>query len=300
MRKIVVTGATSFIAVHLLKKLLAYGDYVYAIVRPNSKNLYRLPKNKNIKVIELDLKYIDQLSKYIFEDIDILYHFAWEGIRGTARDDIELQRSNYVATEKVINAAKELNSAVFIGAGSQAEYGNIDGLIYEEQLENPATQYGKFKLKSKQYCEEYSKQENIRFIWLRIFSAYGEYDYRNSLIMSCIEKMKKNEVIPLTLCIQKWDYVYVGDIATALLKFGLVKCNNGVYNIGSGQTRILKDYIFELKEILKSSSELKFGAVQYGRTGIPNIEPQIDKINRELRWFPQVSFREGINNILNQ
>lgn len=298
MRKIVVTGATSFVAVHLLKRLLDNGDYVYAVVRPNSSNLPRLPKHSNLKIIELDLKNIQHLDQCISEYIGILYHFAWEGIRGEARDNYELQKSNYIATMELIKVAKRLNISIFIGVGSQAEYGNIDGPITEEQIENPGNQYGKFKLKAKQDCESYAKQENIRFIWMRIFSAYGEYDYKNSLIMSCIEKMKKNETILLTECIQKWDFVYVGDIAKVLLMIGIIKCDSGVYNIASGQTRILKEYIHELKEILQSSSELKFGAIPYGPQGMVNIEPIIDKIIRALAWKPEITFDKGINNIL--
>jgi nucleoside-diphosphate-sugar epimerase len=98
---------------------------------------------------------------------------------------------NYIATIKALQVAKELNSAVFIGAGSQSEYGSINGPVDENQLENPVTEYGRFKLKSKQDCENFAKQEDMKFIWTRIFSVYGEYDYENTLIMSCIKKMKK-------------------------------------------------------------------------------------------------------------
>lgn len=299
MRKIIVTGATSFIAVPLIMTLLNNGDYVYAIIRPNSNNLYRLPINNNIKIIELDMKEIELLSKYIFEDIDILYHFAWEGIRGSARDDCELQRSNFIATIKVIDVAKKLNTSIFIGVGSQAEYGNMNNPVNEEQIEKPVSQYGIFKLKAKQYCEAFAKKENIRFIWVRIFSAYGKYDYDNSLIMYCIKKMQKSEDIHLTECIQKWDYIYVEDLASILYKFGIIACDNGVYNIGSGESRILKEYILELKIILQSSSELKFGSIPYESQSIIYMEPIVDKIKHALKCYPLTSFSNGIRNILN-
>lgn len=299
MKKIVVTGATSFIAVHLIKKLLQNGEYVYAIVRPNSNNSYKIPKHKNIKVIELELKNIYLLPIYISENIDIIYHFAWEGIRGKDRDDCFLQESNYIATKNAIGIAKKLNTSIFVGLGSQAEYGNVNGVIDEKQLEKPTTQYGIYKLKSKMYCETFARQNNMLFYWPRIFSAYGIYDYHNSLIMSCIGKMRKNEDINLTECTQKWDYVYVEDIAVALLKFGIVKCDSGVYNIGSGEGRVLKDYVIELKQILNSKSSLKFGFVPYGLQGKVDINPKIDKINHALDWYPETSFSDGINNILN-
>lgn len=298
MRKIVVTGATSFIAVSLLKKLLDNGDYIYAVVRPKSNNLYRLPQNKNLKIIELDLKDISELPNCIHDEINVFYHLAWEGIRGEQRDDINLQKSNFIASKEAISAAKKLKVSIFIGSGSQAEYGNIDGPISEEIEENPNSQYGKFKLAARLYLELYAKQENIRFIWVRIFSSYGEYDFENTLIMDCIRKMKAGKEIYLTECKQKWDFIYVGDIAKALIMLSENEYCSGVYNIASGQTRMLKEYVLEIKEILHSSSEIKFGAVAYGPNGMVNLEPVICKIKDELSWNPETTFENGIKNIL--
>ena len=55
MKKIVVTGATSFIGVHLIQALLKKNCFIYAVVRPKSININRLPKSFKLKVIELDI-----------------------------------------------------------------------------------------------------------------------------------------------------------------------------------------------------------------------------------------------------
>lgn len=42
MKKIVITGATSFIGVHLIKEWIKSNCEIYAIVRPNSSNIGRI------------------------------------------------------------------------------------------------------------------------------------------------------------------------------------------------------------------------------------------------------------------
>ena len=96
---IAVTGATSFIGNHVIKKLIENNENrIWAIVRPGSPNRYRLPIHEHIRVVELDLMEIITLKEYIKEQIDIFYHFAWEGVRGAKRDDYELQNNNYLAS----------------------------------------------------------------------------------------------------------------------------------------------------------------------------------------------------------
>lgn len=298
MRKTVVTGATGFIAVHLINMLIDNGDFVYAVVKPQSANLSRLNQNDNLKIIELDINEIDTLPNIIGEDVDVFYHLAWQGTRGVARNDKEVQAKNYFGAINAIVAAHKMNSKVFIGTGSQAEYGAAEGKIDETYIENPETEYGKAKLKAKRDCEKFAEKNNIKFIWARFFSVYGEYDYENTLIMSCINKMSKNEDIELSDCEQKWDYLYVKDAASALMMFGLQGCSCGEYNVANGNAEILKNYVIKIKEIMKSESNLKFGAICNYARNKAFMEPSIKKIMREISWKPETSFEDGINNIL--
>lgn len=298
MKRCIITGATSFIAVPLLKRLLEENYYIYAIVRPGSINIGRMPYHQNLCMIQLDMKEIEQLSDYVIEPVDSFYHFAWDGIRGVQREDEKLQQSNYLNTKKTIETAAKIGTSVFLCSGSQAEYGIKDGKITEAEKENPVTAYGKYKLKSKNFCEVYAKDKKIRFIWGRIFSAYGKYDYQKSLIMDSIEKMKKNEEILLSVCEQNWNYTYVEDVALAFWLFAEKSCESGVYNIASTDTRKLKAFLLELKEIMNSSSMLKFGAISPGRNGLVSMEPDAGKMEQALKCQLNTDFNTGIKKML--
>lgn len=299
MRKIIVTGATGFIGVHLVCHLLKKGYIVYAVVRPASRNLKRLPKHSRLKVIELDSDKIERLPDHV-KNADAFYHLAWEGIRVPYRDDFSLQRKNYKNALKAINAAIQMKCNIFIGTGSQAEYGVTNGPVDEKYPCHPVSFYGKEKLRACHELEKTAKENRIRFIWLRIFSVYGRYDSANSLIMSSINKMRINAVLELTECKQNWDYIYVGDVAEAMVRFLEKKCPDGVYNVASGQIYPLRDYVEKLYAILKSRSIIKYGVLPYGENGVVSLEPVVDKINQELGWKAETPFELGVWKILNE
>ena len=52
MKNVVITGATSFIGVHIIKEYIKNNCKVIAVVRPNSKKLNRLPKSNFLKLLK--------------------------------------------------------------------------------------------------------------------------------------------------------------------------------------------------------------------------------------------------------
>lgn len=288
MKKIVITGATSFIGVHLIEELSRQGKYdIYAVIRPRSANRHRLDFISGIHVVECSLADMDKLSDKLPEQIDVFYHLAWEGARRPQRDDAVLQENNYAAALKAFSLAAAKKCQVFIGAGSQAEYGKTVGDITEDYPAEPTTEYGKYKLKAYQEISRLGSDSGVAVKWPRIFSAYGRYDYAGTLLMSAIEKFQRNEPLDMTAGVQNWNYLYVRDIAKMLMLIGTEKCEDGVYNFASLDNRMLRDYIVELKEILNSNSKVNFGTVAYGSEGVVSFKPVIEKYSKN---FPNTKF----------
>lgn len=299
MKKIVITGATSFIGVHLIEELSRQGNYdIYAIIRPHSANKYRLDSISGINVMECSLADMDKLSDKLPEQIDVFYHLAWEGARRPHRDDAVLQKNNYNAAIKAFTLATAKKCQVFVGAGSQAEYGKTVGAITEDYPTNPITEYGKYKLKAYQDISSLGNESGVAVKWPRIFSAYGRYDYAGTLLMSAIEKFQRNEPLDMTEGVQNWNYLYVQDIAKMLILIGTEMCEDGVYNFASLDNRSLHDYIVELKSILKTDSKVNFGAVPYGDEGVVSFEPVIDKLKRNFPYLEFTPYNIGIREML--
>lgn len=313
MKKVIITGATGFIGAPLVKRFIESGYKVYAVIRPQSKNFLRLQamieavckektskdgeglseKQGTVQVIELALEDIDRLPELI-EQADCFVHTAWEGIRGNMRMDEHIQRKNYENCILAAKAAYAIGCHTFLGIGSQAEYGFVDGVITEATLETPNTEYGKMKLATyRKLCEQY-KDTNMRIVWGRVFSAYGHGDTPNSLIETCMRSMRLNEEIALTECTQEWNFIDIDDVIEALFRLVVTDGCEGTYNIASEDNRSLKEYVLELKSVMQSESNIHFGAVPYGVQGPVGFRVNIEKLCNELQWKPQISFAEGI------
>ncbi|MBE6086538.1 MAG: NAD(P)-dependent oxidoreductase [Clostridium beijerinckii] len=299
MKNIVITGATSFIGVHLIKEYLKSDFNVIAIARPNSKNLNRLPKSDSLTIIEIDMSEIEKITEKIkLKKADIFYHLAWNGTRLPYRNDAVIQEKNYYAAINAMKVAKLLECDIFIGSGSQAEYGKCIGKISETHSSKPINEYGKAKLKAYETLNQIAAENNIKFIWARIFSVYGIYDYEKTLVMSTFYKMMKNENIQLTRCEQMWDFIYVEDLARAMYLLANTSCADGIYNIASGESKRLKEFLIDMKNVCKSKSKLQFGAIPYNNEMVISFEPLVDKLKHNTGWECNVKFKEGIKRIL--
>lgn len=298
MKKIVITGATSFIGFHLIEKIVKEDVKIYAVVRKGSNKIVNLPKDKKIIIVEADMKDYRSLSEKIRERCDIFYALSWNGTRGKARMNMEKQRENFEYSLDSVKVAHELGCSRFVSAGSQAEYGSIQGIIKEDIQPLPNTEYGKWKYQFFLDAYRYCRENSIQFIEPRFFSLYGVGDFEGTLIMSILQKMKQDKLCELTECVQKWNFLYIDDAIDAIIKLSYGNHAEGVYNLGSGDTRTLKDFIQEMAEITKTKSELKYGAIPYSNEGVVSIIPDITKLKQEIQFVPQINFRQGIIKIL--
>lgn len=295
--KIVVTGATSFIGSAFIKRAVAAGHSVTAVVRqenPKGEVLRAIP---GVTVKELDMEKYDVLGETAGA-ADCFVHLAWNGTRGAQRADEELQKADLRYSMDAVNSILAAGCRKVVTAGSQAEYGSVSDMITEETECRPNTMYGLYKHRFFTEASELCRENGAVLIEPRFFSLYGPGDFSGTLIMSMIDKMKNDQPCDLTECVQMWDFLYVDDAVDAVLRLCESDTAEGAYNLGSGDVRQLRSYVEELYSIIGSSSELHYGAVPYPPTGMVSIYPCIDRTVKEVGRFAVTPFREGIERIL--
>ena len=300
MKNIVITGATSFIGVALIKKMLNEGYTIYAIVRENSVNLGNLPKNINLRVVYSDLSNLHKIVTKI-DCCDAFFHFGWDGTNHIGRDNSDIQAENIKNSLIAIEVASQLNCKCFVGAGSQAEYGNINESITEKTRCLPQTEYGKAKYEVLRQGGRKCFQLGMKYIHLRIFSIYGPGDHPWTLVSSLIEKLANNENVEVTSCQQKWNFLYIDDAADQII--GLYenqyasKINEPtLFNIASTDTRVLKAFVEEIEYTVGKTGKILYGALP--TTTVVSIQPDITKLIETIHLKPNTSFSNGIKKII--
>lgn len=291
----VVTGPTGAIGIALCEKLLRENVTVYAVCRPGSSRIKDLPKAAALHVVECDAKELATLpQKMEGVSVDAFFHFAWAHTIGQGRNDMPAQIENIQSTIDAVRAAKALGCQVFLGAGSQAEYGRVEGLLKSDTPAFPENGYGMAKLCAGQMSRVEAKALDIDHVWVRILSVYGPHDGPMTMISGTIRKLLTGERPALTAGIQRWDYLYAGDAADA---FYLAAChgrNGAVYPLGSGQAMPLKDYIIQMRDAIDPALPLGLGEVPYGPLQVMHLQADISALQADTGFAPKTPFAEGI------
>ncbi len=294
MRKIetaIVTGATGAIGVSLCKLLVDKGVRVYSVCHIESKRIDRLPDG--VRIIKCDMYDYKNLNDYIDENIDAIFHLAWSAPFGEGRNNLNIQFENVKYSLDLIETAKKLNTKVFIGAGSQAEYGFHNTPLTTYTPCRPYTHYGAAKLAVCNMGRIQAEKIGVGFIWTRILSVYGPCDGDKSMISYLINKLINGEKPLLTKCEQKWDYLYCDDAANALYLAAIYGISGKTYVVANGTSALLKDYVETVKNTINSDAEIGYG--EYSATApLLELSADISDLTRDTGFVPQVTFDEGI------
>ena len=295
MKRVAITGATSMIGVALIEECIKHDTEVLAIIRKDSTRLSRLPKSSLVSVIEADLSALSSLN-VSGRSCDVFYHFAWDGTVRGPRENIDLQWNNLRYAMDAVNLAHRFNSRVFIGAGSQAEYGINSKKIDATTLVNPLTPYGVAKYSAGKLCAFLCEKYGIKNIWGRVFSTYGFNDNENTMIKYALRQFRAGQPAKFSAATQKWNYLYEKDAGKIFYLLGEKDVPGGVYCVASRDTRPLKEFILEMKEIYGVGAECEFAPP----SDVPmvSLDPDITGLVSAIGWEPKTTFSEGIKKII--
>jgi len=292
--RIVITGPTGVIGVALIQEFVRRKIEVLAICHRESKRMSYIPISPYVNILELDLTEYAQFQPDNKKKYDVFYHLAWNGTDGYERDDLKIQQKNIDYSLDAVYLAHRFGCHTFIGAGSQAEYGRVNGKISATTPTFPESGYGIAKLCAGQMTRIMCCQFNMRHIWTRILSVYGPYNGDNSMIISAIKKILIGEVPQFTRAEQKWDYLYSKDAAKAMYLLAEKGMENKTYCIGSGKEMALSEYIDIMKNEINPSAKIEIGALPYPERQIMYLCADIDELKKDTGFEVETDFRSGI------
>lgn len=293
INNLAVTGATSSIGITVIEECIRRNIAVTAIFRFSSVNAAHVPDHPLVNRVDCDLEGLKDLQLPGLH-CDALLHLAWGSTKSTERNNLTPQVQNIQYALDAVELAHRLGCHTFMGAGSQAEYGQHTENLTEESRESPSTAYGMAKLCAGQMTRMSCHSRNMRHIWPRILSTYGPYSPYQTVLYYEIRELLAGREPQLSGGDQIWDFVYLRDTAQALLAL-LEKGHDGeIYLIGSGETRQLKEFLQMARDAVDPALPLALGAVPYGPNTVMHLGASIAKIEIDTGWKPITSFEEGI------
>ncbi len=290
----IITGPTGAVGISLIQELCDHGWEVVAVARPHSKRLDAIPRLKNVTVVECALENIKDLSDYVEGKVDVFYHFGWDGTYGNSRLDVQEQNKNVGYTLEAVSAAKKLGCSVFVGAGSQSEFGHVQGVLHPDMPCRPDNGYGAAKLAACHMSRVMCNNLGIRHEWCRIVSLYGPFDGDHTMVMSVIRNLLEGRKPSCTNGDQIWDYIYSKDAARAFRLVAESGKDGEIYCFGTGKTRTLRQYIEVIRDTIDSNLEIGFGELPYYQNQVMHLEADIANLKNDTGFEPRYTFEEGI------
>lgn len=295
---ILLTGITGFLGSHIAENLVTNGIQVIGLKRKNS-DIWRCEGIKD-EIVWVDIDengfFKEELEKHSF---DVIIHGAWIGVESSARDNWNEQSKNIPFLVSLLDVANTVGIKKFIFLGSQAEYGNIDGKISENHKATALNAYGSIKLACLEIVRTFCETNDINWIWLRLFSLFGEKENKNWLIPSLVASMLTIKQMDFTLGEQKYAYLYVKDYALIMNRIITMSIKSGVYNISSNETRTIKSLVEDIRDYINPEFFLNFGALRYRDNQSMHMEGDILKLCSQIGEVQFTDFNEALHNSLN-
>jgi nucleoside-diphosphate-sugar epimerase len=298
MSKVLITGATGFLGAAIVEGLVKENFEVQALKRKTS-DCWRLAEIYD-RITWVDIDGDEDWRKAVEAfNPTILIHAAWIGVNAEERDNEVLQHENIRFLRSLFEICLSTGINKFIGLGSQAEYGKLQQKVDENTTANPVTAYGKAKKESAELVRSFCEGENINWIWLRLFSFFGEKENPNWLIPSVIRKLQEEKEMNMTAGEQKYAYLYVRDFAALVIKILRQPVASGIYNVSAAATYSLKQIVEMIREKINPAFTFHFGAIPYREAQSMHLEGDVKKLESQIGPWQTTDFDTALNQTIN-
>jgi nucleoside-diphosphate-sugar epimerase len=134
----------------------------------------------------------------------------------------------------------------------------------------------------------------MRFAWLRLFSAYGPGEDPTWLIPAMCAKFMASKKPATTAGEQRYDYLYIDDVAEAIHRVAIQAQAIGFFDLGSGHGVAVREVIERVRDLINPALPIGFGEVPYAPHQVMRMEANIDRLQRATGWQPHVDLDAGI------
>ncbi len=291
MSGVLVTGASGFVGLPVVRLLAGRGEEVHALSRRVS-----LPELAGVRWHAVDLadehaaeELVDELAP------ERLVHLAWCTEHGrfwrAPENVLWLQRSLQLVHAFARRGGRRL---VVMGTCAEYDWSSAGGSLSESTSPlAPATLYGAAKHALRRLASSYCEQEGVELAWGRLFFLYGPREAPGRLIPSVIHSLLAGEPVATGSGEQVRDFMHVEDAAAAVVAL-LASPVLGAVNIASGVGVSVDAVVDEIVQ-LTGRPELVLRGALPDRAAEPRmLLADVARLRDEVGFQPRRSLPDGL------
>lgn len=304
-KRAIVTGGAGFIGSHVVDALLRDGYDVTVVDDLSAGDRRRVAPDAALEVLDIvDLAALSALVERV--QPSAIFHLAAQAsVVASVEDPGRDCEVNVQGTLNVVEAAGRLGAPVVFTSTGGALYGDDAPMpTPEDRIPAPLSPYGASKWAAEAYVNTWSLSSGIPHAVCRLGNVYGprQSPHGEAGVVAIFSHHLYTGKAPKLYGHGKptRDYVYVGDVVSALLA---ASGKAGTYNVA---TSVETDVTTVWNE-LRAAAEQSNAPNAFGEPG--SLEPEladlrpgelqhsrldISRAQRELGWTPQVPIAEGL------
>ncbi|WP_415654090.1 NAD-dependent epimerase/dehydratase family protein [Saccharomonospora xinjiangensis] len=177
-------------------------------------------------------------------------------------------------------------------------YAPSDSPHSEHNRVGPQGVYGWSKLLGERLlCEQTDRLGDCESVIARLFNVYGPGDPHPHLLPEILRQARRGRVLHLGDLGAARDFVYVDDVAEALVIL-LRRAQPGVVNVGTGTAVSGRELVDLVASLTGRHLEARVDAARLRRRSRPVSCAAADRLREIVPWWPRTRLHEGIRHTI--
>ena len=227
--------------------------------------------------------------------VDHVYHLAAQaGVRGSWGRSFETYaRNNVLATQMLLECAKEVGIESFVCASSSSVYGDSAALPMREDAEcRPFSPYGVTKLAAEHLARLYARNFGLPTVSLRFFTVYGPRQRPDMAFNKFIKAVVQDRPIEVFGDgSQTRDFTFISDIVDGIVAAPAAPAG-AVFNLGGGSRVSLAGALETLESVVGHEIRKTPMATQAG--DVTDTWAAVDHARDVIGYEPKVGLADGL------
>ena len=294
---VLVTGATGFVGVHLVARLLSEGNGVTVLAR--SSSLLPAEWRDRVRVITCDDFSERNLRRLLDRPFEAIFHLAAYGVKPNQRDVDEIVRINMEMPAAPARLCGEWRARMVM-TGTFSEYRSPSNreLVLEDSPLEQGKLYGSSKAAGGLMAGAIAHSSGVGFRLLRLFKVYGAGEAPHRLLPALVSGLARHERVAISAGTQVLDFVYIDDVIEAIVRADAHCREKGgiaTWNVATGRAHSVREFAEQVAAAMNAdASLLGFGALAIRKDDEPWFVGSPDQLRSELGWQPSIGLVDGV------
>ncbi|MGH3623498.1 MAG: NAD-dependent epimerase/dehydratase family protein [Sciscionella sp.] len=298
-RPVLVTGAAGLIGVPVVRALRARGFRVVAVDDGSAGILHRLDEFADCAEVQrhvLDIRQRSELVQLMAAERPwgVVHLAAQHFIPACDSAPAETLAINVLGTQNVLDACAIHPPHRLLFASTADVYAPSEHPHHEDDPLGPQGVYGWSKLFGERLLQDQAHRlGTCTAVTARLFNVYGPGDPHPHLLPEVLRQARRGQTLHLGDLDAARDFVYVDDVADALLALLRTPCA-GVFNVGAGVAVSGRELVDLVASLTRRHLETRVDPERLRCRSRPVSCANPERLQQIVPWWPRTPLRQGI------